>query len=121
MVEINLRTISVKNPDTGLYEPLVSLRGDSVFIRYSANADGSNFTENWTKGQKYIGLATAAVAPTLVSDYEWILFSGEVSDQCLTEDEAKELYAEKSIEKYILNIDYSTELGFDTTEIVFED
>lgn len=118
MIEINLNSIQVKNPDTGDYEPLISLRGDSVFIRYSANADGSNFTEHWTKGQKYIGLATAAVAPTLASDYEWTEFSGGVPDAVLTEEEAKVLYAGKSIENYILNIDYETELGFDTTEIV---
>ena len=45
MVEINLNTIKIKNPDTGVYEPLTSLQGDSVFIRYSANADGTDFTE----------------------------------------------------------------------------
>lgn len=53
--------------------------GKSVFIRYSVNADGTDFTEEWIKGQKYIGVGTALTAPTDKSGYEWSLFSGENS------------------------------------------
>lgn len=45
---------------------------NSVFIRYSANADGSDFTENWTPGQCYIGIATTLVAPVYASAYKWV-------------------------------------------------
>lgn len=48
----------------------------NIFIRYSANADGTDFTEEWTEGQKYIGVATAVTAPTDKSDYEWSYFAG---------------------------------------------
>ena len=44
---------------------------NSVFIRYSANADGSDFTETCHKGQYYIGVATALSAPVYASAYTW--------------------------------------------------
>lgn len=56
------------------------LREDSfkiVFIRYSASADGTDFTETWSSGQRYIGVATAKEAPQDKSGYEWSLFVGE--------------------------------------------
>lgn len=45
----------------------------SVWIKYSANADGSNFTDEWSDGQKYIGFATANECPTKKNDFEWVL------------------------------------------------
>ncbi len=48
--------------------------GNSIFVRYSANADGENFTEDWREGQKYIGFATGTEAPTDKSGYNWGLF-----------------------------------------------
>ncbi len=48
---------------------------ESVFVRYSANADGTDFTETWTLGQKYIGIATGTTAPVDKSGYSWSLFS----------------------------------------------
>ena len=45
---------------------------NSVFIRYSANPDGSDFTEDWTLGQCYIGIATALAAPVYAADYKWV-------------------------------------------------
>jgi hypothetical protein len=45
----------------------------SAFIRYSANADGTDFTEQWSNGQNYIGFATGQTAPTDKSKYTWIL------------------------------------------------
>ena len=51
-----------------------NIGGDSVFIRYSANADGADFTEGWSEGQNYIGFATAQEAPADKSGYTWVLF-----------------------------------------------
>lgn len=46
--------------------------GDSAFIRYSANADGTDFTEKPVSGQSsYIGFATGKTAPTDKSGYQW--------------------------------------------------
>lgn len=45
--------------------------GKSAFIRYSSNADGTDFTEQWSAGQNYIGIATALTAPTDKSGYTW--------------------------------------------------
>lgn len=45
----------------------------SAFIRYSANADGTDFTEQWSNGQNYIGFATGQTAPTDKSKYTWVL------------------------------------------------
>lgn len=45
--------------------------GDNAFIRYSAHADGTDFTETWSEGQNYIGVATAQTAPTDKSAYTW--------------------------------------------------
>ena len=44
----------------------------SGFIRYSANSDGSNFTETWCEGQTYIGFAMGQTAPTDKSGYTWV-------------------------------------------------
>lgn len=53
---------------------IIGKNGDGVFIRYSANADGSSFTETWTDGQYYIGVATGQEAPTDKSGYTWVRF-----------------------------------------------
>lgn len=50
--------------------------GGSVFIRYSANSDGSDFTESWSGGQRYIGIATGATPPSNKEAYTWALFVG---------------------------------------------
>lgn len=56
------------------------MKGDSAFIRYSANADGTDFTEEWSEGQSYIGFATGQTAPTNKNDYEWISLPSGLSD-----------------------------------------
>lgn len=48
--------------------------GDSVFVRYSAYADGTDFTKQWSEGQSYIGVATAQEAPTDKTAYVWSKF-----------------------------------------------
>ena len=52
-------------------------KGDNAFIRYSANADGTDFTEEWSEGQNYIGIATGQIAPTDKGGYTWSKFVGE--------------------------------------------
>ena len=55
----------------------ITARGDSAFIRYSAHADGMNFTETWSEGQNYIGFATGQKAPTTPEGYVWSEFVGK--------------------------------------------
>jgi hypothetical protein len=59
----------------------MTLKGNSVFVRYSVNADGTDFTESWSEGQDYIGIALGQNAPTEKSDYEWVLFKGATGEQ----------------------------------------
>ena len=51
---------------------LAGLKGDSCFIRYSASADGTAFTEKRSEGQNYIGIACGQTAPTDKSAYDWM-------------------------------------------------
>lgn len=53
------------------------LNGDSTFIRYSHFPDGTDFTEKWSMGQHYIGIATGQNAPADKSAYEWSFFVGD--------------------------------------------
>lgn len=57
--------------------------GQSVFIRYSANADGSDMSETWQPGQRYLGTFIGTEASSTPSDYTWLLFVG---DAFCTED-----------------------------------
>ncbi len=50
------------------------IRGDNCYIRYSAYADGTDFTETRSEGQVYIGFATGQAAPTDKAAYQWTLF-----------------------------------------------
>lgn len=53
------------------------------YIRYSANADGSNMTSTPQASTKYMGTcsSTSATAPTNVSAYSWSLIKGEDGEQ----------------------------------------
>lgn len=53
--------------------------GKSVWIRYSANADGSNMTTTWTEGQRYIGVYLGKTASTNPAAYTWSCFVGNTS------------------------------------------
>lgn len=55
---------------------LAGLKGDSVFVRYSASPDGTNFTDTWTPGQGYMGVATGQSAPTDKTKYNWMNING---------------------------------------------
>lgn len=48
----------------------------TVFVRYSAHADGTDFTAMHTSEQNYIGVATAKEEPTDKSEYTWMKFLG---------------------------------------------
>ena len=43
-----------------------------LFVRYSANADGSKMTETRLAGQKYVGVTIAKEAPSECALYTWI-------------------------------------------------
>ena len=70
-------------------------RGEKVFIRYSANSDGTDFTETWTEGQNYIGIATGLEDPEVAGAYQWSLLSvgggGSISDEQIAEAVSKYL------------------------------
>lgn len=53
------------------------------YIRYSANADGSNMTSTPQASTKYMGTcsSTSATAPTNASAYSWSLIKGEDGEQ----------------------------------------
>lgn len=53
------------------------IKGDSVFIRYSANADGTDYTETWSEGQGYVGYASGLEAPVDKDGYTWMSTNGE--------------------------------------------
>ena len=69
----------------------ITSRGDSVFVRYSANADGTDFTETWSEGQQYIGFATGQIAPTDKSEYTWVRIVPQKSIDYWTEAEKAEI------------------------------
>ncbi len=48
-----------------------SFPADKIFVRYSSKADGADFTENWSDGQGYIGIATGRTAPAEKGEYTW--------------------------------------------------
>lgn len=91
--------------------------GDSVFIRYSANADGTDFTETWSGGQNYVGIATGLTAPTDKSDYIWSLFGGALANGNVvqtTGDSVTAVMSQKAVtdELYVTEEIDLTEYGF---------
>ncbi len=52
-----------------------NINGDDVFIRYSAYADGRDYTATWRRGLNYIGVAAGLYEPTDASGYEWSLLA----------------------------------------------
>ena len=67
----------------------VTIKGDSVHIRYSAYADGTDFTDTWNNGQNYMGVAMGQEAPINKSAYQWVLFNGK--DYVLTDADKAEI------------------------------
>ena len=54
--------------------------GQSIFIRYSRNADGTDFTATWEQGEYYVGIGVGIAAPQEASGYTWAKFVGEQLD-----------------------------------------
>lgn len=84
--------------------------GDSVFIRYSAQSDGTEFTEKWTDGQCYIGIATGQEAPTDKSGYTWLYFGSGGGGGSNTDSRLDEL------EKAVADLTY-IEIAFTSVSI----
>lgn len=63
-------SVCLYNADATIYGE----KGESVHVRYSAYEDGTDFTEAWTSGHYFIGVATGKEAPTDKSGYTWIPF-----------------------------------------------
>lgn len=79
--------------------------GDSAFIRYSANADGTDFTEEWSEGQAYIGFATGQTAPTDKNDYEWVSLGVSEAKKEADRAEAAADQVEEMLQEYIAEVD----------------
>ena len=52
-------------------------KGDNCYVRYSAHADGTDFTEAWSSDKHYIGFATGQEAPNSKEGYMWAEFVGK--------------------------------------------
>ena len=51
-----------------------------VWVAYSENSDGTDYTTTWSSGQNYIGVCNAHNQPTSKTDYTWALFKGETGN-----------------------------------------
>ena len=47
-----------------------------IFVRYSSTEDGEGFSEIWSEGKNYIGIATGKSAPADKEGYTWSRFRG---------------------------------------------
>ena len=55
-----------------LFEKLLGELGENtLFLRFSQYPDGTDFTDSWKDGQRYIGIAAGFEAPTDKSGYNW--------------------------------------------------
>lgn len=64
--------------ESGTFIPVAAIRGEKgesggpMWIRYADNADGTNFTVDWHKGQNYIGIMLGEDPSEDPSDYNWV-------------------------------------------------
>ena len=80
MIEAAMKLLYVRDPETGEFKPLIAIKGDqgiqgvgrNAWIRFSAHADGTDYTSTWTDGQFYIGFASSITEPIDKSDYVWV-------------------------------------------------
>jgi len=52
-----------------------SVKGDRVYIRYSAYPDGRGYTTEWARGLNYIGISVGLYEPEDQSGYQWSVFA----------------------------------------------
>lgn len=97
--------ISEDNADYDSYTRLLaemsSLRGEvetlTLFTRYSAYADGTDYADVWSDGLDYIGIAVGRSAPSDKSGYAWSRMTGETPERGVdywTEADRAEIVAE---------------------------
>lgn len=74
LVRMNDGTVRMKLGDgvTGIAALPYVMVAEKMFVRYSMNEDGTDFTDTWSKGMAYIGQAAAIEAPTDKADYQWL-------------------------------------------------
>lgn len=58
------------------YRASADLERKSVWVAYSTNPNGSDYTWTWSEGQNYIGVAVSHDAPSNEQDFVWSLFKG---------------------------------------------
>lgn len=89
------------------YDILVQLIADvkqlensfkTVFIRYSANADGENYSDTWSEGMEYIGVANADSEPIDKSGYVWCRFVGKAQEHSFAVDSELSLDSENPVQ-----------------------
>lgn len=78
------------------------IKGDSMFIRYSAYADGTDYTETWSEGQGYVGYASGLEAPADKDGYTWMSTNGENLVQWTKK------YVPKVATRNILNVNFAS-------------
>ena len=54
------------------YNADATMAAEKVYVRYSANADGTDFTRDWNAGQNYIGITTGTSEPSSKLEFTWM-------------------------------------------------
>lgn len=70
----------------------------TVFIRYSANADGENYSETWSEGMEYIGIANTDIEPRDKNGYVWCRFAATEQENSITVDAELSLVSENPVQ-----------------------
>lgn len=107
-------SVCLYNADATVY----ARDGASVFIRYSANEDGTDFAEEWAEGQKYIGFGVGYEAPTDKEDYTWyqIVYDELSQDvETLKTQVADLMYVPIAVESFTSSVN-TVEKGITVTE-----
>ena len=70
----------------------------SVFVRYSANADGTDYSDVWSDGMQYIGIANTDTEPSDKSGYIWCKFAADEKESNVTVDTELSLESENPVQ-----------------------
>ncbi len=70
----------------------------SVFVRYSANADGTDYSDVWSDGMQYIGIANTDTEPSDKSGYIWCRFAVPEQENSVTVDAELSLESENPVQ-----------------------
>lgn len=70
----------------------------SVFVRYSANADGTDYSDVWSDGMQYIGIANTDTEPSDKSGYIWCKFAADAKESNVTVDAELSLESENPVQ-----------------------